>query len=294
MNCHGSIRFFHFWGNKMKIAKILNNNVVIALSENNQELVVMGRGLAFQKKVNENVEQDKIEKIFELRSNELISRLSELLSHIPTSIMKVCDSIISVARCQLGELNENIYIALTDHCNYAIERQKKGLAISNTMMWEIQRLYPKEYRLGLEGLKLIEQELQVTLPIDEAGFIALHFVNAQLTGDMPIVMEIMTIMHEVMNIVKYHFNIEYQEDTLDYQRFVTHLKFFTHRMMSRNTVPNDDISMHIVIKENYPLSWRCAEKISQFLLNKYQRELTDEERMFLVIHIERIRKKRRD
>lgn len=64
----------------MKIAKILNNNVVIALSENNQELVVMGRGLAFQKKVNEDIERDKIEKIFELRSNELISRLSESVS----------------------------------------------------------------------------------------------------------------------------------------------------------------------------------------------------------------------
>ncbi len=284
--------FFRFRGYNVKIAKILNNNVVIALNEKQQEVVVMGRGLAFQMKVNEAIDRNKIEKIFELRSNELTDRLSELLSQIPLSVMQVCDKIIENAKDKLGKLHESIYIVLTDHCNYAIERQKKDLFITNTMLWEIQRLYPKEYQLGLDALTIIEQNLQVTLPIDEAGFIALHFVNAQLTGEMPIVMETMAIMHEIMNIVKYHLQIEYYENTLSYQRFVTHLKFFTHRMMSNEPVPNDDVSMHLVIKENYPISWKCAEKVSVFLCNKYQRELTDEERMFLVIHIERIRKEK--
>ncbi|EPO5266775.1 BglG family transcription antiterminator LicT [Providencia rettgeri] len=276
----------------MQIAKILNNNVVVALNEQQQEIVVMGRGLAFQMKVNDFVDTKKIEKVFELRSHELTSRLSELLSQIPISVMKVCDKIIENAKSKLGNLHESLYIVLTDHCNYAIERQQKGLAITNTMLWEIQRLYPKEYQLGLESLALIKQDLEIELPIDEAGFIALHFVNAQLTGEMPIVMETMAIMNEIMNIVKYYLQIEYHEDTLSYQRFVTHLKFFTHRMMSNEPVPNDDIAMHLVIKENYSTSWKCAKKVSTFLAKKYQRDLTDEERMYLTIHIERIRKEK--
>ncbi|HGN1707336.1 TPA: BglG family transcription antiterminator LicT [Providencia rettgeri] len=274
----------------MKIAKILNNNVVIALNEKHQEIVVMGRGLAFQKKAHDEVDIEKIEKVFELRSDELTARLSELLSHIPISVMKTCDEIIQHAQNQLGQLNESLYVVLTDHCNYAIERQVKGLAITNTMLWEIQRLYPKEYQLGLDSLARIKQNHGIELPIDEAGFIALHFVNAQLTGEMPVVMQTMDLMQEIMTIVKYNLKIEYQEETLSYQRFVTHLKFFAHRMMSNAPVPNDDVSMHLVIKENYAIAWQCAEKISQFLQKKYQRILTDEERMFLTIHIERVRK----
>ncbi|AVL73705.1 transcriptional antiterminator BglG [Providencia rettgeri] len=274
----------------MKIAKILNNNVVIALNEKQQEIVVMGRGLAFQKKAHDDVDITKIEKIYELRSDELTARLSELLSHIPISIMKTCDEIIQRAKYQLGELNESLYIVLTDHCNYAIERQTKGLAITNTMLWEIQRLYPKEYQLGLDSLALINEKHGIELPVDEAGFIALHFVNAQLTGEMPVVIQTMKVMQEIINIVKYNLKVDYHEETLSYQRFITHLKFFAHRMMNNTPVPNDDASMHLVIKENYSTSWRCVEKISQFLQKKYQRTLTDEECMFLTIHIERVRK----
>lgn len=272
----------------MKIAKILNNNVVIALNEKHQEIVVMGRGLAFQKKVYDAIDITKIEKIFELRSDELTARLSELLSHIPISVMKTCDEIIEHAQSQLGQLNENLYIVLTDHCNYAIERQIKGLAITNTMLWEIKRLYPKEYQLGVDSLVRINEDHGIELPIDEAGFIALHFVNAQLTGEMPVVMQTMDVMQEIMNIVKYHLKIEYHEETLSYQRFVTHLKFFAHRMMNNTPVPNDDVSMHLMIKENYAVAWQCAEKINQFLQKKYRRILTDEEQMFLTIHIERV------
>lgn len=264
--------------------------MVIALNEKHQEIVVMGRGLAFQKKIHDSVDIEKIEKVFELRSDELTARLSELLSHIPISIMKTCDEIIQHAQSQLGELNENLYIVLTDHCHYAIERQIKGLAITNTMLWEIKRLYPKEYQLGLDSLVRIHKGHGVELPIDEAGFIALHFVNAQLTGEMPVVMQTMDVMQEIMNIVKYHLKIEYYEETLSYQRFVTHLKFFAHRMMSNTPVPDDDVSMHLVIKENYAVSWQCAEKINQFLQKKYRRTLTNEELMFLAIHIERVMK----
>ncbi|WP_369309624.1 BglG family transcription antiterminator LicT [Providencia rettgeri] len=274
----------------MRIAKILNNNAVIALNEKQQEVVVMGRGLAFQRKVNEPIDPKNIEKVFELRSNELTHRLSELLSQIPLNVMEVCNKIIEHAKAKLGDLHESLYIVLTDHCNYAIDRQIKGLSITNTMLWEIQRLYPKEYQLGLASLAIIKQDLNVELPIDEAGFIALHFVNAQLTGEMPIVMETMAIMNEIMHFVKYHLQIEYQQDTLSYQRFVTHLKFFTHRMMSNDPVENDDIEMHMVIKENYSVSWKCAEKIGAFLAKKYQRHLTNEECMYLTIHIERVRK----
>ncbi|HKM98562.1 MAG TPA: transcriptional antiterminator BglG [Buttiauxella sp.] len=274
----------------MNIAKILNNNVVVILDEQGREQVVMGRGLGFQKQVGEPLEREKIEKVFALQSDELVARLGELLSQIPLEVMTTCDRIIELSRQRLGKLQDSLYITLTDHCHFAIERQKKGMAIRNVLLWEIKRLYPKEFLLGQEALAIIEKRLDVQLAEDEAGFIALHLVTAQLNSEMPEVMHVTRVMQEILQIVKYQLRIEYDEDSLSYQRFVTHLKFFAQRMLSRNVVADDDATLHAAVKDNYPRAWRCAEKISLHLVTEYQRELTTEEIMFLAIHIERVRK----
>lgn len=185
-----------------------------------------------------------------------------------------------------------MYITLTDHCWFAIERHHKGVEIKNVLLWEIKRLYPKEFALGREALAIIASRLHVDLPEDEAGFIALHLVTAQLNSEMPEVMHVTRVMQEILQLVKYQLKIEYNEESLSYQRFVTHLKFFAQRMLTRTVVPDDDISLHIAVKENYAKAWKCAEKIARHLLVTYQRELTTEEIMFLAIHIERVRKER--
>lgn len=274
----------------MKIAKILNNNVVVVVNAQQREQVVMGRGLAFTKKIGDDLDDSKIEKVFALQNDELTAHLTELLSHIPMDVMTTCDQIISLARERLGKLQENLYIALTDHCNFAIERQKKGMPVSNALLWETRRLYPKEYALGVEALDIIESRLGVRLPVDEVGFIALHLVNAQLNGDMPEVRQITRVMQEILNLVKYQLRLEYDEDSLSYQRFVTHLKFFAQRMLNRTVVADDDMTLHVAVKENYPQAWLCAEKIGDYLATHYQRELTTEEIMYLSINIERVRK----
>ncbi|CNH91620.1 beta-glucoside operon antiterminator [Yersinia massiliensis] len=274
----------------MRITKILNNNVVIVLDQYGQEQVIMGRGLGFQKRLGEPLDNALIEKVFALKDNEWVSRLSELLSSIPLEVMITCDCIITMATAKLGKLHDNIYISLTDHCFYAIERHQQGLDIANGLLWEIRRLYPKEFSLGREALQIIQQRLGVQLREDEAGFIALHLVNAQLNGDMPEVMQVTKVMQEILHIVKYQFKLEYDEDGLSYHRFVTHLKFFSQRMLGRNGVTNDDESLHDSIKENYVEAYRCAVKIQRHIKMYYQQDLSKEELMFLTIHIERVRR----
>lgn len=276
----------------MKIAKILNNNVVVILDDQQREQVVMGRGLAFKKRVGDYLNEDLIEKVFALQCSELVNRLGELLSQIPLEVMAVCDRIIDLAKSRLGHLQESLYISLTDHCNFAIERQKKGLIIKNALLWEIRCLYPREFELGLEALTLISQRLHVDLAKDEAGFIALHLVTAQLNSEMPEVMRITHIMQEILQLVKYQLRLEYDENTLSYQRFVTHLKFFIQRMLLRKGVPDDDETLHKAVKENYQRSWHCAEKIALHLNKSYSWKLTAEEIMFLTINIERVRRAR--
>ncbi|MFE4110425.1 transcriptional antiterminator BglG [Kosakonia sp. YIM B13611] len=277
----------------MNITKILNNNVVVVLDEQQREQVVMGRGIAYQKRPGDQLDERSIEKVFALQSDELVRRLGELLSQIPLEVMTACDRIIELAKARLGTLQESLYITLTDHCFFAIERQKKGAVVRNVLLWEIKRLYPKEFELGQQARAILAQRLGVELPEDEAGFIALHLVTAQLNSEMPEVMHITKVMQEILHIVKYQLKLEYDEESLSYHRFVTHLKFFSQRMLSRTVVEDDDLSLHQAVKENYRLAWQCAEKVARHLVSNYQRPLTTEEIMFLAIHIERVRKERR-
>uniref|UniRef100_UPI0011A75ED6 PRD domain-containing protein n=1 Tax=Yersinia massiliensis TaxID=419257 RepID=UPI0011A75ED6 len=88
----------------------------------------------------------------------------------------------------------------------------------------------------------------------------------------------------------YHFNIEYEEESINFQRFVTHLKFFSQRLLSNTYVSTDDNSLHDIVAEKYDISYECAKKINRFIKHEYGRSLTDDEMMFLSIHIEHVRK----
>ncbi|MDZ5610796.1 CAT RNA binding domain-containing protein, partial [Bacillus pseudomycoides] len=126
----------------MKIAKIINNNVISAFNDQNEELVVMGRGMGFQKKIGGAVDKDKIEKIFKLHNKDVSEKFKTLLYEIPIEYMEVSEEIITYAKEKLGKkLNESIYVSLTDHIHFAIERNKKGIDIKNALLWEIKRLY---------------------------------------------------------------------------------------------------------------------------------------------------------
>lgn len=275
----------------MKITKILNNNVAVVLGDNGKEQVVMGRGLAFQKRVGDCLDPQLIEKVFALQNDTLTHRLTELLSDIPLEVITTSELIIHKAAKQLGQpLHESISIALCDHCHFAIERHRQGIPIRNVLKWEIKTLYPKEFTLGLEALELIHQRIGVRLPEDEAGFIALHLVNAQLGNDISDVSHITQFMQEILHIVKYRLQFDYRTDSLSYNRFVNHLKFFAQRMLGKRGVWSDDESLHDVVRDKYPLSYQCALKIDQHVQQKYLYVLSSEERMFLTIHIERVRK----
>lgn len=274
---------------KMKIAKVINNNVISVMDENNKELVIMGRGIAFQKRPGDVVEEEKIEKIFKLDNKDVSEKFKTLLYDIPLEYMEVAEAIINYAKVTLGKkLNESIYVSLTDHIVFAIERNKKGLLISNALLWEIKRIYKDEYAIGLKAIEKINNKLGISLPEDEAGFIAMHIVNAELNEEMPNVVNITKLIQDVLNIVKYHFKIDIDEDSLNYFRFLTHLKFFAQRLFSGTSLGSKDDFLYEMMKEKYKDAIACVKKIKDYIKKEHGQDLTKEEMAYLAIHIERV------
>lgn len=271
----------------MKIDKIINNNV-ISVTQNNQEHVVMGKGIGFQKQEGDIVEESKIDKIFDLSSQEISDRFKTLLIEVPIEVVQAVEKIIEVAKIEYNkDLSDTIYVALTDHINFAIERQQEGMAIKNGLLWEIKKFYPTEYEIGVRALDWIDEIVGVKLPIDEAAFVAIHLLNAE-HNNLADYNQATEMVQNILSLVKYHFRLDFDEESLTYFRFVTHLKFLAQRIFSDNPLDTSEIELYDIVKEKYKTAFKCVKKIEVFLLKKYQYEMTRDEALYLTIHIQRL------
>ncbi|MCY7530274.1 BglG family transcription antiterminator LicT [Bacillus altitudinis] len=277
----------------MIISKVINNNVVSAYDDEQHELVIMGRGIAFQKKSGDPIDEERIEKVFSIQNKDISEKFKTLLYDIPIEYMQVCEAIIDHARTTLNKnLNDSIYVTLTDHITFAIERHQKGMDIKNALLWEIKRLYKEEFMCGLEAIRIIQDKLNIHLPEDEAGFIAMHIVNAELNEEMPNVIQITKLIQDILNIVKYHFQIDLDEESLNYFRFVTHLKFFGQRLFNETQMENQNEFLYEVVKEKNTAAFQCAEKINDYVQKEYNRSLIEDEMLYLTLHIDRVIKRK--
>lgn len=274
---------------EVKVKKILNNNAVTALNHKGEEVVLMGLGLAFQKKSGDELENEKIERIFTLQNKEVSERLKGIINEISIESLSVADEIIKNAEKELGKkLDECVFLALADHINFAIARYNKGIAIKNPMRWEVRRFYKKEYEIALNALKLIEKRLKVSFEEDEAAHIALHIVNAELSVEMQEVVEITNMIEGILNVIKYHFKITFDEDSLNYYRLVTHLKFFAERILTSKGSDEQDDYLFNLLKDKYNEAYECVSRIKTFIEKTYDFTISNEEMTFLIVHVQRI------
>lgn len=158
----------------MQIDKVYNNNVVQAIDDQGSELIVMGKGLGFQKKAGEQVDVSKIEKTFVLQNDNQQADLSNLYLQMGSSETEVVNTIIARAEEVLGvSFDLSLYLALGDHLHFVFQRSREGLSIENPLAWEIRKFYPKEYQLGLEALDAIKENLG--LELEKGKLLLLHF-----------------------------------------------------------------------------------------------------------------------
>ena len=238
----------------MKILKVINNNVVSSVDDREREIIVLGKGIGFQKSSGDDIQQDRIEKIFQL-STAANSQFEKLVEEIPYEYIKYTDEIVKEATEVLGrKLNRNIYITLTDHLHFAIERYRKNILFQNALLWEIKKFYSVEYTVGLHAVAIIKEKEGIELSADEAAFIALHIVNAEMDagGGMAQTANAPEMLQDMLNIVRYTFHVSLDEESLSYERFVTHLKFFIQRAINQSYYPAEENELYELYRKKCP------------------------------------------
>ncbi len=273
----------------MVIQKVINNNVISAYDVNQQEIVIMGKGIGFKAHTGELIDESKIEKVFRIENENLSRQFQELLENIPLEHMQLTSDIISYAIKNLNvQLNQNIYITLTDHINFAIQRQSQGIQLKNALLWETKKFYHQEYLMGKYAVDLLNEKLGTEFTEDEAGFIALHFVNAEYNTTINDTFEMTNMIQKILELVRLEMGIEFDEESLHYERFITHLKFLVQRLYRHELLKDEEIEFARMMENKYPKEYECSNHIAEYIEKEYGSKIASEEIMFLAIHIKRV------
>lgn len=255
-----------------------------------------GTWLGISEKIGSVVDPTFIEKEFVLKDSVTSGQFQQLFEDMPLEEVEVVKKLIDLAEEELGiELSSNIYLTLTDHIHYAIIRAQEGIEMPNPLMFETKKFYPKEFAIAKKGVALIKEKLGIQFCESEAGFIAFHIVNSeQANGNMEITIAATKIVRDILTIISRYFGKPFDEDSLNYQRIVTHLQYFAQRYFQNETHDEEDEFSYELIQSKYPKAFQATQRINDYLIKDYSKPIDKTEQIYLTIHIQRVTGEKRE
>lgn len=274
----------------MRIKKVLNQNAVIVSTDNGEEKIAIGKGIGFNRKKNDLLAAQSVERLFVLEP-ENQQRFLNLLKQIDEKFFFSAEHIINHAETVLMEkLNEHLIIALTDHIAFSAENILHGIIVKNKLLSEIEVLYPEEFSIAQWAVGYLNDELGIPYGYDEAGYIAIHLHSARVgqTDNQKSIREV-TIISDIICLIENELSLNLHTDnmSLNYSRLANHLRLLLQRF-KRNQYAVLDEDILKIVKQKYQESYEIAKKIRVLLLKTYHLSITKEELGYLAIHIERL------
>lgn len=272
----------------MIVVKNINNNVALCLDSKGQEVVVFGKGVGFLKPPSE-VPLSKIQRTF----YDLNRKFLPLLDDIPLDVIDFTAQQVAQIRGQLPyETNANLIMTLADHLAFAMTRAKKGIYTPMPSIYEMEQNYPVEVGIGRQIIKAMEQTFHVKLPKGEVQGVAMHFINASLgspsSGQLTAEEEYETIVERMTQIVEYALQVTIRRDTFNYARFATHVQYLLKRVQEESSIDSDNLQVYASIRDEYKDVSACVDQIHEYLQRNWSIDLSEEEKLYLIMHINRV------
>ena len=269
------------------IKKVLNSSVVLVVDERGAERVLLGKGIGFGAKAGEVIEASAVDQVFVALDDADQRNLVELLAQIPPEFVELTRAVVADAEEQGLKLDPHVYLALTDHLHFAVERQRRGLAVANRLAWEMRSVYPVQYAVGERAVAAMRSRLGVDVPDDEAANVAFHLANAEL-GKVGIdSLRIVQLIRSVTAIIQHTSGAALDREDLRSARFVAHLQYFAERFFSGGLLVSSDDFLFTSLSTRYPRAVASAERVRAFVRAEYGADLPNEEVAFLALHIAR-------
>lgn len=273
----------------MKIVKKINNNVAIGLDQSGQELIVFGKGIGFGKIPYELTDLKKIDKTF----YNIDQRYYSLVNELPIELFDYIYQLLKVIKSKKDfEFNPNLVFVLSDHINFAIQRQKKGIQFSMPYSYDLEYDYPELTQCAKWIVKNIENKMHVTFEKGEVGCITMHLVSA-LSKEKREIEQVDTekIITDVTCIIEKYFDIKVNKKSIHYYRFTNHIKYFVQRRKDRNQFDENHLDLYQMIKKEYPHEFGCVKQIDKYFMGIFNEPCSSDELVYLFMHVDRLCKK---
>ncbi|SHF17675.1 glucose PTS transporter transcription antiterminator GlcT [Clostridium fallax] len=269
------------------IIKSFNNNIVL-IQKDNKEKLLFAKGIGFGKRPGDIIPSGTlVEKVFVIEDEQNLKNFNNLINANNENFIILCEEIIYKISEEFGEdLNENIHISLTNHLAFALQRLKDGQEIENPFLVEIETLYNSEFKLAQEIAKKIKNETNIIIPDGEAAFIALHIHSARNNGKLSNTIKYSFLASKIVEYVEDEIGISVNRKSLDYARFLTHIRFAVERIMNNKCNKND---LKETIKRIYKKSYKIAIGVGKIIEDELDIEVDEDEIAYLAMHIERLR-----
>ncbi|GIP54318.1 MULTISPECIES: glucose PTS transporter transcription antiterminator GlcT [Paenibacillus] len=274
--------------NSLQVAKVLNNNVIIAHHPEHGEVVVIGKGIGFNRKTGDSIPLESVEKMFILTNQHEQEQYKQLVPQVDEQLIEIIGEIIMyISRKTQTELNEHIHIALTDHLAFAIKRAEQDIAFHNPFLYETKEIYPVEYELAEYAIKLIHRKLGVDLGEDEIGFVALHINSAMTNRHISEVRGHAQLIADLVAAIEEELKFTILRNSLDYSRLLTHLRFAIERIRRGEQVGEVE-KLDTLLKQEYPLLYSLAGKLTMIMEKRLNKPVYPAEVSYLTMHLHRV------
>ena len=270
------------------IKKSLNNSMLL-VDNDQREMILFGKGIGFGAKPGTHIDLAQVEKVFlplsDLKSRHFLS----LTDTIPAAFFDISHEILILARRLCGDkLNSVLLFTLAEHLHFAVERSRSGQTILNKLSWEVKRYYPQEYSVGLQARAQVNEKFDVALPEDEAVNIAFHLINASSQDDDSTAHQQVELVNRIADIVRYKLGRTIDTQSVNYMRFITHLRYFAERVLAGKIARSETDDFYQELMRHRPDAMTVAWAIRDYVQDKYQLTLPKDELTWLSIHISRL------
>ena len=269
----------------MKIIKNINNNFAVAIDGAGNQLIISGKGVGFGSvpRVVEDIT------VINRSYYDVDEAYILMIKEIPEEVIDISSKIIDKARMMIDNpISSNIVFTLADHIHFCIQRYKKNMNIKLPIVYDIRHLFEKEINVGEYGLELIRKQLNIYLPDEEAAYIALHIINAEEQDKSKIVDKDDEVIEEITSIIEKEYKLEIDKDNFNYSRFVSHMHYLLKRGKTKHLIYSDNSTIYRKLKEDYHKTYDCVKIVSEYLNERLMIKLTDEEKLYLMLHINRL------
>lgn len=275
-----------------RVVQILNNNVAIVHTRDNKQNIVMGRGVAFHKQKGDLIQEDNVDKVFEIKDKNTVNDLTTLLAHVPLDFVTTSYDLIDQVQTKYKFAAEPyIYVTLTTHLFGAYQRLLNKEDNRNYLP-DLSLQYPVAYQIADDVINGFKSSLDISFPESEHKSIALHFINAHTDESVKedgSQMENDQVSEVVQSELKRNGIYRTKENANDYDRLLIHLKYFINRLNNHepDTLPISE-GMIGEIETNYAQAWKIVQRIKKLMGVKLQINLSLSEQTYLTIHIQRL------